>query len=173
MHALPTLLRWSTNSAARISTSCTPMARYVIVCTSIYCDVHSYTETCFLQVRRTRAYLDSLSMDGAEVAVNCLCSVRSCATCWCPDDALADAHRGECEYRRMAAVMEELDAERDRLLDEEDNLVGRVKDVKEVEKRLRHRLLPRNAWRLIPFFELFMSSPKDELHQWYVHLSQV
>jgi hypothetical protein len=42
-------------------------------------------------VRRTRAYLDSLSMDGAEVAVNCLCSVRSCATCWCPDDALADA----------------------------------------------------------------------------------
>jgi hypothetical protein len=73
----------------------------------------------------------------------------------------------------MAAVMEELDAERDRLLDEDDNLVGRVKDVKEVEKRLRHRLLPRNAWRLIPFFELFMSSPKDELHQWYVHLSSV
>jgi hypothetical protein len=66
---------------------------------------------------------------------------------------------------------------RDRLLDEDDKLVGRVKDVKEVEKRLRqsqrHRLLPRNAWRLIPFFELFMSCPKDELHQWYVHLSQV
>jgi hypothetical protein len=34
----------------------------------------------------------------------------------------------------MAAVMEELDAERDRLLDEDDNLVGRVKDVKEVER---------------------------------------
>ena len=112
-------------------------------------------------------------MDGAEVAVNCLCSVRSCATCWCPDDELANAHHGECEYRRMAAVMEELDAERDRLLDEDDKLVGRVNDVKEVEKRLRHRLLPRNAWRLIPFFELFMSSPKDELHQWYVHLSPV
>ncbi len=28
-----------------------------------------------LRLRRSRAYLDSLSMDGAEVAVNCLCSV--------------------------------------------------------------------------------------------------
>ena len=115
-----------------------------------------------------RAYLDSLSMDGAEVAVNCLCSARSCATCWCPDSELADGHRGECHYRRMAEVMEELDAARDAFLDDDDNLVGRVKDVKEVEKRLRHRLLPRNAWRLVPFFDLFMSCPKDELHQWYV-----
>ena len=50
-------------------------------------------------------------MDGAEVAVNCLCSARSCATCWCHDSELADGHRGECEYRRMAEVMEQLDAE--------------------------------------------------------------
>ena len=107
-----------------------------------------------------RAYLDSLSMDGAEVAVNCLCSARSCATCWCPDSDLADGHRGECEYSRMAEVMEQLDAERDKLLDEDDQLLGRVKDKEEVEKRLRHKLLPRNAWRLIPFFELFMSSPR-------------
>ena len=64
--------------------------------------------------------------------------------------------------------MEELDAARDVLLDEDEGLVGRVKDVKDVEKRLRHRLLTRNAWRLVPFFELFMSAPKDELHQWYV-----
>ena len=64
--------------------------------------------------------------------------------------------------------MAQLDAARDQLLDDDDVLVGRVKDVKEVEKRLRHRLLPRNAWRLVPFFELFMSAPKDELHQWYV-----
>ena len=76
----------------------------------------------------------------------------------------------------MAAVMEELDAARDKLLDDKDWLVGRhwrVKNVKEVEKRLRHRLLPRNAWQLIPFFELFMSSPKDGLHQWYVQLPHV
>ncbi len=64
--------------------------------------------------------------------------------------------------------MEQLNAARDELLDEEDKLVGCVKDKEEVEKRLRHKLLPRNTWRLIPFFELFMSPPKDELHQWLV-----
>jgi hypothetical protein len=68
----------------------------------------------------------------------------------------------------MAEVMEQLDAARDELLDADDTLVCRVKDKEEVEKRLRHKLLPRNAWRLIPFFELFMSAPKDELHQWLV-----
>jgi hypothetical protein len=107
-------------------------------------------------------------MDGTEVAVNCLCCARSCATCWCPDSELADGHRGECDYRRMAEVMEQLDAARDKLLDEDNKLVGSVEDTEEVEKRLRHKLLPRNAWRLIPFFELIMSSPKDELQQWLV-----
>ena len=62
--------------------------------------------------------------------------------------------------------MAQLDAERDVLLDADDELVGRVKDVKEVEKRLRHKLFPRNAWRMVPFFELFMCCPEDELHQW-------
>jgi hypothetical protein len=66
----------------------------------------------------------------------------------------------------MVEVMEQLDAARDELLDEDDQLVGSVKDKEEVEKRLRHKLLPHNAWRLIPLFKLFMSSPKDELHQW-------
>jgi hypothetical protein len=45
-------------------------------------------------------------------------------------------------------------------LDDDDELVGCVKDVKDVEKRIRHRLLPRNAWRLVPFFEVFMSAPR-------------
>jgi hypothetical protein len=107
-------------------------------------------------------------MDGAEVAINSLCSARSCATCWCPDDELANGNRDECKYRRMAEVMAELDEAREDLLDRHDDLVGLVKDVQQVEKRLRHKLLPRNAWRLIPFFELFMCSPKDELHQWYI-----
>ncbi len=119
-----------------------------------------------MQVCSDWAYLDSLSMDCAEVAVNCLCSARSCATSWCHDNELTDGHHGECKYRRMAEVMGELDAARDQLLDEDGELQGRVKDVKEVEKRLRHKLLPKNAWKLIPFFELFMCSPKDELHQW-------
>ncbi len=67
-------------------------------------------------------------------------------------------------------MMEQLDAVCDQLLDEDDKLVGRVKDVKEVERRLWHRLLPLNAclFKLIPLFNLFMSSPKDELHQWIV-----
>ncbi len=85
-----------------------------------------------------------------------------------PDSELADGHHRECDYSRMAEVMEQLNAARDDLLDEDDKLVGRVKDKEEVEKRLRHKLLQHNAWRLIPFFELFMSSPKDELHQWLV-----
>ncbi len=69
-----------------------------------------------------------------------------------PQDGRGDGGAGCCA-RRVTG------------LDEDDTLVGRVKDVKDVERRLRHRLLPRNTWRLVPFFELFMSAPKDELHQ--------
>jgi hypothetical protein len=70
------------------------MYEYIRVRTSTYKYILCYTEPHYCQVRRARAYLDSLSMDGAEVAINCLCSARSCATCWCPDSELADAHRG-------------------------------------------------------------------------------
>ncbi len=145
---------------------------YIRVHTTTHKCVLCYTETHYCQVLRARAYpsLDSLSMDGAELAIYCMRSARSCATCWCPDSELADAHRGECAYRRMAEVMEELDAARDQLLDDDDGLIGLVKDVKAVEKLLRHRLLPHNAWLLVPFFELFLSAPKDELHQWYLGL---
>ncbi len=106
---------------------------YIRAHTSTYKYILCYTETHYCQVRRARAYLDSLSMDGAEVAINCLCSARSCATCWCPDSELADAHRGECTYRRMAGVMEESDAARGQLLAYDDGLIGLVKDVKAVE----------------------------------------
>ena len=86
--------------------------------------------------------------------------VRPAGQCWCPDNELADAHHGECKYRRMAEVMGELDAARDELLEEDGELKERVKDVKEVEKRIHHKLLPGNAWKLIPFFELFMCSTR-------------
>ena len=68
----------------------------------------------------------------------------------------------------MTEVMEQLDAARDDLFDDGDVLVGRAKDAKETEKQLWHKLLPHNAWRLIPFFDP-ISAPKDELelHQWY------
>jgi hypothetical protein len=45
----------------------------------------------------------------------------------CPDDELADGHHMDCQYSRMAEVMEQLDAARDELFDQEDELVGRVK----------------------------------------------
>ena len=119
----------------------------------------------YQQVHRARGYLDSLCMDGAEVAVNCAWNVRSCPTCWCPDDDLARTDT-TYKYRRVAEVLSKLDAARDELLDEDDDtLPGCAKDLNAAEKRIRHRLLPRNAWMLVPF-ELFMSCPKDELHQW-------
>ena len=47
-------------------------------------------------------------------------------------------------------------------------LRGKAEAVLETERKLKHKLLPRNAWRLVKYFELFMSCPKDELHQLYV-----
>ncbi len=44
-------------------------------------------------------------------------------------------------------VMEQRDAARDELLDDDDRLVENVKDVKEVEKRLRHKLLQHHSLR--------------------------
>jgi hypothetical protein len=66
----------------------------------------------------------------------------------------------------MDDVMEELDAALDELVDEDDSVIGQVQHVTDVERQLRHKILPQNAWRLISFFELSMSCPKDELHQW-------
>ncbi len=44
-------------------------------------------------------------------------------------------HISKCKYRRMAEVMGELDAASDQLLDEDGELLGRVKDVKEMVKK--------------------------------------
>jgi hypothetical protein len=110
--------------------------------------------------------MDALCMDGAEVSMACMCSNRSCPACWCPDSQLADGKA--CEYRKAADVFAKLDAARDELLDGEDKILrGKGEQVSAVEQKIKHKLLPRNAWRLIPLFELFMSCPKDELHQWY------
>ena len=69
------------------------------------------------QVRRCRGYLDSLCMDGAEVAINCAWNVRSCPTCWCPDDEFARTDN-TYKYRHAAEVLSKLYAARDELLDE-------------------------------------------------------
>jgi hypothetical protein len=83
----------------------------------VQCMYGVYTEYIHEQVLRVCAYRDSLSMIGSEVAINCLCSVHSCATCWCQDNELANSHCKACQYCRMAEVMEQLDAASDELLD--------------------------------------------------------
>ena len=58
------------------------------------------------------------------MAVNCACNVRSCPTCWCPDDDLARTDKTS-KYRRVEEVLSKLDAARDELLDaEDDTLLG-------------------------------------------------
>ena len=65
-----------------------------------------------------------------------------------------------------------LESARDALLDTDGGVKpGCVGDMKDAVKQIRHKLLPRNAWMLVPYFELFMSCPKDELHQWYIRIS--
>ena len=51
------------------------------------------------------------------------------------------------------------------LHDDDCVLRGNAEAVTETEWRLKLKLLPRNAWRLNEYFELFMSCPRDELHQ--------
>ena len=103
--------------------------------------------------------MDSLCMDGAEVSMACMCSNRSCPTCWCPDSQLADTLH-TCKYRKAADVFAQVDSARGELLDDEENILrGKGNDVREAERRLRHKLRSLNAWRLIPYFELFMSCP--------------
>ena len=106
-------------------------------------------------------------MDCTEVSMACMCSNRSCPCCWRPYSQLVDT-QPPCKYRRAKDVFAQLDAAREQLLDEEDCVLrGKAEAVKEVERRLKHKLLPRNARRLIEYFELFMSCPKDERHQIY------
>jgi hypothetical protein len=73
---------------------------------------------------------------------------------------------------QMYSDFAQVDVARDQLLDDDENLLrGKGDHVAQAERRLKHKLRPLNAWRLIPFFELFISCPKDELHQWYLGLS--
>ena len=89
--------------------------------------------------------------------------LAQCPPCTCPDKELADPHRCNCTYRTAAAVMADLDEARDEFLDDDDHVKrGHCQDVSDAERRIKHKLVPRNVWILIPFFELFTSCPKDE-----------
>ena len=50
-----------------------------------------------------------------------------------------------------------MDAERDQLLDDNENVLqGIGGNVKEADKRLKHKRRPLKAWILLSYFELFM-----------------
>jgi hypothetical protein len=109
---------------------CAQIVRFIPVHTSAYKNALVLTNTYYILVHPIDrdivllgVKLSGISgflehgLDCAEVEVNCMCSARSCATCWCPDNELVDAHSSKCKYRRMAEVMGALEAARDQLLD--------------------------------------------------------
>ena len=65
-------------------------------------------------------------------------------------------------------MLSKLESAQDELLDTDGSVKpGCVGGMKDAEKRIRHKLLPRNAWMLVPYFELFMSraSCTNGVHQ--------
>ena len=63
---------------------------------------------------------------------------RSCPTCWCPGSLLDDPSYDTCKFQRAAEVFAKVDAERDQLLDDDENVEKEM--MKEAEKRLKHQL---------------------------------
>ena len=67
-----------------------------------------------------------------EVSTACVFSNRSCPTCSCPDSRLDNTIHDPFKYRRAAVVFKiaKVDAERDLLLDDDENvLLGKGDDV--------------------------------------------
>ncbi len=67
------------------------------------------------QFRRSRVFLDFLSMDGDEVSHTTMCPTVQCPSCWCPRDQL-DCTDDVFQLRNTQDVYEETAAERKRLL---------------------------------------------------------
>lgn len=67
------------------------------------------------QFRRSRVFLDFLSMDGDEVSHATMCPTVQCPSCWCPRDQL-DCTDDVYPLRNTQDVYEETAAERKRLL---------------------------------------------------------
>ncbi len=70
---------------------------------------------CDQQFRRSRVFLDFLSMDGDEVSHATMCPTVQCPSCWCPRDQL-DCTDNIYPLRNTQDVYEETAAERKRLL---------------------------------------------------------
>ena len=67
------------------------------------------------QFRRSRVFLDFLSMDGDEVSHATMCPTVQCPSCWCPRDLL-DGTDENFPLRDTQEVYEETASERKKLL---------------------------------------------------------
>ena len=69
-------------------------------------------------VRRSRVFMDFLSMDGDEVSTATMCPTTQCTTCWCPRDQLQDTDE-VFEFRDTREICSELETERAQLLNKD------------------------------------------------------
>ena len=78
-------------------------------------------------VRRSRVFMDFLSMDGDEVSTATMCPTTQCTTCWCPRDQLQDTDQ-VFEFRDTQEICTELETERVQLLKEDGTPRDRCKE---------------------------------------------
>lgn len=78
-------------------------------------------------VRRSRVFLDFLSMDGDEVSTATMCPTTQCTTCWCPKDQLQATDK-VFSFRDTQEICSELKTERARLLNPDGTARDRCKD---------------------------------------------
>ncbi len=69
-------------------------------------------------VRRSRVFMDFLSMDGDEVSTATMCPTTQCASCWCPRDQLQDTDQ-TFPFRDTQKIRSEFETERARLLNQD------------------------------------------------------
>ncbi len=78
-------------------------------------------------VRRSRVFIDFLSMDCDEVSTITMCPTTQCASCWCPRDQLHDTDQ-VFPFRDTQKIRAELQTERARLLNQDGTARERCKD---------------------------------------------
>ena len=69
-------------------------------------------------VRRSRVFMDFLSMDGDEVSTATMCPTTQCTSCWCPRDQLHDTDQ-VFPFRDTQSIRAELETEREQLLNQD------------------------------------------------------
>ncbi len=78
-------------------------------------------------VRRSRVFMDFLSMDGDEVSTATMCPTTQCPSCWCPREQLQDSDH-VFPFRDTQEIRAELETERARLLNQDGTARDRCKD---------------------------------------------